>query len=124
MLGSKLAELSRGIERFTGRDGVHRTAIARLPLSRASTLSQPVQTIHEPVLGIAAQGCKRVIMADEVYRYDAAHFVLASVDLPVTSQVIEASPDSPYLALRIALDPGQVGEVILAAGPCDMPGRP
>jgi AraC-like DNA-binding protein len=26
--------------------------------------------------------------------------------------------------LRIALDPGQVGEVILAAGPCDTPGQP
>ena len=64
------------------------------------------------------------MLADEVYRYDAAHFVLASVDLPVTSQVIEASPESPYLALRIALNPGQVGEVILAAGLCDTPGRP
>ena len=124
MLGSKLTELKRCIERFTGRDGVHRTAIAPLSLSRASAPSQPVQTIHEPALGILAQGSTRVMLADEVYRYDAAHFVLASVDLPVTSQVIEASPDSPYLALRIALDPGQVGEVILAAGPCDTPGRP
>src|SRR5262249_56035841 len=97
---------------------------APLSLSRASAPSQPVQTIHEPALGILAQGSTRVMLADEVYRYDAAHFVLASVDLPVTSQVIEASPDSPYLALRIALDPGQVSEVILAAGPCDTPGRP
>ena len=124
MLGSKLAELRRGIERFTGGDGVHRTAIAPLSLSRASTPSQPVQTIHEPALGIVAQSSKRVMLADEIYRYDAAHFILASVDLPVTSQIIEASPESPYLALRIALDAGQVGEVILAAGPCDTPGRP
>jgi AraC-like DNA-binding protein len=124
MLGSKLAELRRGIERFTERDGVHRTAIAPLSLSRASTPSQPVQTIHEPALGIVAQGSKRVMLADECYRYDAAHYILASVDLPITSQVIEASPDSAYLALRIALDLGQVGEVILAADPCDTPGRP
>ena len=124
MLGSKLAELRRGIERFTGGDGVHRTAIAPLSLSRASTPSQPVQTIHEPALGIVAQGSKRVMLADEIYRYDAVHFILASVDLPVTSQIIEASPASPYLALRIALDPGQVGDMILAAGPSDTPGRP
>jgi AraC-like DNA-binding protein len=124
MLGSNLAELRRCIERFTGRDGVHRTAIAPLSLSRASAPSRPVQTIHEPALGIVAQGSKRVMLADEIYRYDAVHFILASVDLPVTSQIIEASPESPYLALRIALDPGQVGEVILAAGPCETAGRP
>ena len=72
MLGSKLAELRRGIERFTERDGVHRTAIAPLSLARASTSSRPEQTIHEPVLGIVAQGSKRVMLADEIYRYDAA----------------------------------------------------
>ena len=124
MLGPKLAELKRCIERFTGRDGVHRPAIAPLSLSRASAPSQPVQTIHEPALGIVAQGSKRVMLADEIYRYDAAHFLLVSVGLPVTSQVIEASPESPYLGLRIALDPGQIGELILAAGASETPGPP
>jgi AraC-like DNA-binding protein len=124
MLGPKLAELKHCIERFTGRDGLHPTAIAPLSLSRASGPSQPVQTIHEPALGIVAQGSKRVMLADEIYRYDAAHFLLVSVGLPVTTQVIEASPESPYLGLRIALDPGQIGELILPAGASEPPGRP
>ena len=50
MLGPKLAELTRGIERFTVRDGVHRTAIAPLLLSRASASCQPVQTVQEPAI--------------------------------------------------------------------------
>ena len=69
MFGPKLAELKRCIERFTGRDGAHRTAIGPLSLSRASVPSQPVQTVHEPALGIVAQGSKRVILADEIYRF-------------------------------------------------------
>jgi AraC-like DNA-binding protein len=124
MLGPILAELERYIERFTGRDGVHPTAIAGLTLSRFSAPEAPVQRFYEPALCIVAQGSKRVMLADEIYHRDAAHLLLVSVDLPVASQVIEASPGSPYLSLRIALDPGQLGELILAAGPAETPGRP
>jgi AraC-like DNA-binding protein len=124
MHGPKLAELKRSIERFTERDGRHRTAIAPLSLYRASAPSEPVQGVHEPALAIVAQGCKRVMLADEIYHYAAAHFLLVSVGLPVVSQVIEASPESPYLALRIDLDPVQLGELILASEPPETDGRP
>jgi AraC-like DNA-binding protein len=124
MVGPKLAELKQCIERFTARDGVHPTAIAPLTLFRTSAPSEPVQGVYEPAVAIIAQGGKRVMLADEIHHYDAGHFLLVSVGLPVVSQVIEASPEFPYLSLRIDLDPGQLGEVILAAGPSDTNGRP
>jgi AraC-like DNA-binding protein len=83
-----------------------------------------VQTVYEPAVAIVAQGCKRVMLADEIYHYDPAHFLLVSVGLPVAGQVINASPESPYLSLRIDLDPGQLSELILAAGPPEAHGRP
>jgi AraC-like DNA-binding protein len=124
MLGPKLAELKECIERFTGRDGAHPTAIAGLSLFRASAPTRRVQAIYQPALGIVAQGSKQVMLAEEIYHYDAAHFLLVSVGLPVAGQVIEASPESPYLGLRIDLDPAQLGELILAAEPLEPPGRP
>ncbi|HEV3258129.1 MAG TPA: AraC family transcriptional regulator [Gemmataceae bacterium] len=124
MLAARLGELKRGIERFTRRDGAHPTAIAPLSLFRASAPFEPVEAVYEPALAIVAQGCKRVMLADEVYHYDPAHFLLVSVGLPVSGQVINASPDSPYLSLRIDLDPGQLSELILAAGPPEAHGRP
>ena len=33
-------------------------------------------------------------------------------DLPVAARVVEASPGRPYLAVRIALDPAVVGELL------------
>jgi AraC-like DNA-binding protein len=124
MLGLNLAELKRCIERFAGRDGVHPTGIAPLSLFRASAPSEPAQGVYEPALCIVAQGSKRVMLADEVYRYDPAHILMVSVGLPVVCQVIEASPKSPFLGLHIQLDPGQIGELILAEGPPERPGRP
>ena len=124
MLGPKLGELKRCLERFIERDGAHTTAIAPLSLFRASAPSEPVQAVYEPALVIIAQGCKRVTLADEIYHFDPAHFLLVSVGLPVTSQFINASPESPYLSLRIDLDLGQLSELILAAGPPEAHGRP
>jgi AraC-like DNA-binding protein len=124
VLAAILGELKRGIERFTWRDGAHPTAIAPLSLFRASAPFEPVEAVYEPALAIVAQGCKRVMLADETYQYDPAHFLLVSVGLPVSGQVINASPDSPYLSLRIDLDPGQLSELILAAGPPEAHGLP
>jgi hypothetical protein len=66
---------------------------------------------------LIAQGGKQATLAGETYRYDPAHFLLVSVDLPVIAQVVEASTASPYLGLRIEFDPGQVGELLLEAKP-------
>jgi AraC-type transcriptional regulator N-terminus len=74
MLGPSLAELKRCIERFTGRDGVHPTAIAPLSLLHLSATSEPVQGVYEPSLCTVAQGSKRIVLADEVYHHDAGHF--------------------------------------------------
>jgi AraC-like DNA-binding protein len=124
MLGPKLTELARCVERLTGRDGVRPTAITPLSLYRVSAPTEPAQAVYEPALCVVAQGRKRVMLADETYHYDPAHFLLVSVNLPVACQVIEASPESPFLALAISLDPGQLAELILATGPAEAPGRP
>src|SRR5262245_2777210 len=111
MLRRKLTELTEAIERYTGLDGIHRTEFAPLTLFRRSAPSDPVPVVYEPALCIIAQGSKRVFLADEIYTYDPAHFLLVSVDLPVAGQIVEASPDAPYLSLRIDLDLGMVGEL-------------
>jgi AraC-like DNA-binding protein len=111
-------ELAEVIERLTGRDGTYQTAIAPLCLFRSSSPSGPFPTpvVYEPAFCFVAQGSKRVMLADEVYHYDPTHFLLVSVDLPLSGQIVEASPQSPYLGLRIDLDPGQVGELIADSG--------
>jgi AraC-like DNA-binding protein len=112
----KLAELATLIERNTGRDGTFPTAISPLALSRATAPSEPVTHVCEPALCLVARGRKRVMLADEEYVYDPAHFLLVSVDLPIVGKIIEASADEPYLSLRIDLDLAQVGELLMDVG--------
>jgi AraC-like DNA-binding protein len=115
-LNQQQVELATLIERFTGRDGTHSTAIAPLRLHRSSVPNEPIYALWVPALCIVAQGGKQVILADELYPYDPACYLLVSVDLPLLGQVIKATPKVPYLGLSLELDPGQIGALIMEAG--------
>ena len=57
-----------------------------------------------------------MLLGESLYRYDAAHYLLATVELPVVGQIMEASAERPYLSLRLELDPALVGSVMVEAG--------
>ncbi|MDB5309734.1 MAG: Transcriptional regulator, AraC family [Gemmataceae bacterium] len=124
MAGTSVTEMADLIERVTGRDGMYPTAVDELTLFRASAPSEPISILYEPSLCIVAQGSKQVILADEVYRYDPAQFLLVSVDLPASGQVVGASPQAPYLGLRVVLDPAVVGELVADTGHLETRGTP
>ncbi len=124
---SQVEELARLIGRFAPSDGVHQTAVPRLKVVRLSQPSEPMHGLHEPALCIIAQGAKQVILGDQIYRYDAAHCLVVSLDLPVIGQVIEATPDKPYLCVKLELDPAAIGALMLeSASPTerDLPPGP
>ena len=121
MATNDLAELAAAIEQQTGSDGMHVTAVSALRLSRFSAPSDLVALVYEPCLCMVAQGAKEVVLAGEAYQLDPAHSLLVSVDLPVEARVVEASPDRPYLAVRLSLDQAVVGELLADGAPLPGP---
>lgn len=110
------AELAATIDRLTRVDGSHETAIARLALARFSQMQHPVHAMYEPAFCVLAQGSKRVLLGNEVYIYDGSRYLVASQNLPVSGQVIDASPESPYLGLRLVLDVKDIAALALEFG--------
>jgi AraC-like DNA-binding protein len=123
-VGKSVAELAGLIERFTGKDGAHATSICELTLARFSGPSEPAGLLYEPSLCLIAQGSKDVLLAEELYNYGPANFLLVSADVPVTCRIIEASPEAPYLGLRIAIDPAAVGELVADVSGLEQGGPP
>lgn len=116
MAGKQQSELARLIEHHTGADGIHATEIPCLFLSRSSQPSTPLYGLHEPALCIIAQGRKEVLLTGNRFLYGPEQCLVVSVDLPVVAQVTEATPDVPYLGLRLDLEPGQLGALMLEMG--------
>lgn len=121
MAETRLTDLAARIDRHAPGDGAHATCVSELTLFRASHRSEPVGVLYEPSLCLIAQGSKEVRLGDETYRYDPAHFLLVSVDLPVSGCVTVATADEPYLALRIGLDVCTVGELLADGAGADVP---
>jgi len=65
---------------------------------------------------VIAQGSKEVLLGENRYRYDPAHYLIATAELPIASRVVDASKERPYLGLVLALDPALVGSVLVEAG--------
>lgn len=58
------------------------------------------------------QGEKEVLLGEERYLYGPGHYIVASVDLPVTGQVRKASTDLPYLAIKLKFTTEEVLDVL------------
>lgn len=108
-------ELIERIARAIREDGTIQP-LHGLYLSRSSLPLQPVHSVLEPSVCMIAQGSKEVLLGENRYRYDPSHYLLATVDLPRISQVLEASKERPYLSLRLELAPSLVGEVMAETG--------
>ena len=92
-------------------------------LTRASRPTERVFGVAKPSFCVIAQGVKEVYLSGTAYRYDPERYLLATVELPVTGRIAEATAARPYLALRIELEPSSVGAAI-AEATVDLPTRP
>ncbi|HCH1539744.1 AraC family transcriptional regulator [Vibrio parahaemolyticus] len=106
----KLAKL---IDRWTGDANQYDTPISGLRFSRWTTPTPPTSYTHNPSICLIAQGRKRVLLGEESFIYDANHFLISSVDLPIIANIIEASEEQPYLGLIMELDLTEISQLIV-----------
>lgn len=111
-LCSQQRRLASLVEKFTYRDGFQSTDIPSLDLIRASNISEPLHSIYIPSICVIVQGAKTVILGKESYRYDASSYLVASVNLPIIGKIIEATPDQPYLCVRLSFNSDQILDII------------
>lgn len=97
--------------RMADREGYQTTAIPSLSFMRTSVVSEPLPTLYEPSLLIIAQGAKVVTLGDASYIYNTESYLAASVRLPIVGQIIEASPELPYLCVKLRFSADQIIDI-------------
>ncbi|WP_394241392.1 AraC family transcriptional regulator [Halopseudomonas laoshanensis] len=97
-------------------EGVYETSIPGLDLFRVDAPTNCMSTVYEPSLCVIAQGRKTVQLGDREIVYGALSYMVSSVDLPVNGYVVDASPEHPFLAVKINIDPAEVAELVLQLG--------
>lgn len=117
-----LARLAELIRAYTPYDGGHELRLPGVFASRATKKNpELLHSVYQPSLCIVAQGKKAVMLGSEVYEYDPLHMLVFSIDLPVASQVVDASPANPFLGFKLNFDSGQIAELALKVYPHGLP---
>ncbi|HLI34807.1 MAG TPA: AraC family transcriptional regulator [Terriglobia bacterium] len=105
-------ELAHKIAAHTPQAEAQATSVPGLTLYRRTAPSPCYPATYEPSLTVFAQGRKRVTLGGTVYLCDESTFLLSSVDVPVVSQIVEASEEAPLLSLLLKLDMAVVREIL------------
>lgn len=108
-----ISNLGESIARLTEKCELHTTAIGGLSLFRREEPTEPIAGMYEPSVCLVAQGAKRVILGDDTFVYDTHHYLITSVNLPTVVQIIEASPERPYLGIRLKFDLREITQMMV-----------
>lgn len=106
-------ELVELVDRMTKTDGIYESGIRGVHLIRISHLTPRYNIIYEPSIAIVIQGGKKGYIGDDVYTYNANNYLVLSVPLPFESEITEASPQKPLLAIDISVDTNILAELII-----------
>ena len=120
-------ELAKKIAWFIGSSERQVTDVPGLLLVRRTATTAPCSGTYTPSVIVVAQGSKRVDLGQTSFTYDRSRFLLTTIDLPIVSQIVEASEARPFLALALKLEMPVIRELLgrdevhMHAGPSDAP---
>jgi AraC-like DNA-binding protein len=108
-----LKALVASIARWTNNCEAFHTAVPGLTFYHHDEPTEPANGLHEPSICLVAQGTKRVLLDNDSFVYDVNHYLIASVHLPTTYQVLTASRDEPYLGLLLKFDLRELSQLMV-----------
>lgn len=82
------------------QEGLNATLIPSVNIFKSSNISQKLQTVYEPSLFVIVQGEKVVIIDDKTIQYNPSSYLISSIFMPVSGQIIKA----PFLSFQITFN--------------------
>ena len=104
--------LARKIASFMGSEENRATDIPGLTSPPADRPDRSMFATYEPGVTVMAQGRKRVDLGQTTFLYGESRYLLTSVDLPIVSQIVEASEKAPCLAMSLKLEMPVIRELL------------
>ncbi len=93
--------------------GVKHPGMSRLSICSITTPTDLNCLVYDPMAFIVLQGTKRTIIGDQVFAYGPGQTMVVAAEITAMGQIVEASPDKPFLAVSLDLDPALIMKVVL-----------
>ena len=109
--------LKQALLKRLGGTGDFPTPVPELVLHRFDAPNDPKPIFYEPVVVVVVQGKKCVQIGDMEHVYGEHSYFITGVDLPVTSSIMEASAEKPYLSLSFPVDRKRIAQLATEVRP-------
>lgn len=93
-------------------EGYTLTALPGVRILRSDRALARTPVLYDPGIVIVCQGAKRGYFGDQLYVYDAQHYLAVAVPVPFDMET-DATPEHPLLALYLHLDFALAAELML-----------
>lgn len=122
---SPLTDAIAGIlDRKGVENGGIETPVPGLRLIRTYGCVPPRHMTYRPSLCLIAQAAKRVMVGDSTLTYGHMQSLVITVEVPVLSEIIDATPEKPFIGATLALDPDIILDVVTRMDRADLPTGP
>lgn len=98
------------------REGYNLTTLPSVRILRSDRALSRTPVLYDPGIVIVCQGRKRGYFGNQLYVYDAQHYLAVSVPVPFDMET-DATPTHPLLALYLHLDFSMAAELMLQIEP-------
>jgi AraC-like DNA-binding protein len=98
--------------RLAPNEGYNQSQLPEVRFLRSNRPLSVTPVLYEPGIVVVCQGRKRGFLGNQVYVYDAQHYLAVSVPVPFTMET-DASEKEPLLAIYFRLDFKMLAELLL-----------
>lgn len=110
---NKLEQLLSFIEQYSPQDGVNFTHVEGIGTFKASTTQDRAPFFEVAAIVIVGQGMKKCYIGDTEYESSPGNAQVMFFPMPVDLEIVEASPEKPFLAAWVGIDLVRLTDVLL-----------
>ena len=104
-----LKDRALALSRRHGRE----TPVDGLFMAGTDTPTGPIHGVYQPSICVVLQGAKVSRLGGQSFRYGAGKCLITSLEVPVRAEIVEASAETPYIAIVMTIDPAVVADLLL-----------
>ncbi|WP_319558162.1 AraC family transcriptional regulator [Thiomicrorhabdus sp.] len=112
MTADLLAQLKELVSDDALSEGLNQTVVPSVRVFKSSSVTRPLHSVYEPALFVIIQGVKAVRLEQRDFEYSPQKYLLSTSFLPVTGQILQASPEAPFLSLQIVFPVSKILEAV------------
>lgn len=113
---AQLIEIKELIDKITTQEGRTKTKSHFFSIYRNSHQVPLFPSILTPSCCLILNGTKEIHLGQDILHYQTGDYLVSIIDMPVSGQIIGATPESPCIGLHIDFTIQEVASVVVEAG--------